>query len=107
MPIAATTSATFERDVLQAEGPVLVDFWADWCAPCRTMLPVLDSIQAEHVGEITILKVNIEEQPDLAIRYQILSLPAMKLFRNGAVEVVMVGAKPKSVLKRELAAYLA
>ncbi|MFB7843853.1 thioredoxin [Microbacterium sp. 22303] len=106
MTAKATSQATWEQDVLQADGPILVDFWAEWCGPCRMVAPVLDQIQSENGDKITILKLNVDENPDLAMKYQITSIPAMKVFQGGEVKTTIIGAKPKFALEQDLAAFL-
>ena len=106
MTAKATSQATWEQDVLQADGAVLVDFWAEWCGPCRMVAPVLDQIQSENGDKITILKLNVDENPDLAMKYQITSIPAMKVFQGGEVKTTIIGAKPKFALEQDLAAFL-
>jgi thioredoxin 1 len=100
------TDATFAEDVLTSDKPVLVDFWAEWCGPCRLVSPVLEEIAAEHSEKITIVKLNIDENPETARDYQILSIPTMSVFAGGKVVKSIVGAKPKSAILADLADYL-
>ena len=93
---------TFEKDVLQSEIPVLVDFWAAWCGPCRMVAPVLDQIAAEHEGKIRIVKVNVDEEPALAAQYRITSIPAMKVFKGGDEVRELIGAMPKQMIEQQL-----
>jgi thioredoxin 1 len=100
------TDASFDADVLGSDLPVLVDFWAEWCGPCKMVAPVLEEIAAEHADRITIAKVNIDDNPEIARRYQIMSIPTMSVFSGGEVVKSIVGAKPKAALLRDLEAYL-
>jgi thioredoxin len=101
------TDATFADEVLQADGPVLVDFWAEWCGPCKMVSPVLDEIAGEYPDRITVAKVNIDENPGIARDYQIMSIPTMSVFQKGQVVKSIVGARPKAAILRELSDYIA
>ena len=96
--IQHTTDANFSADVLQAPGPVLVDFWAEWCGPCKMIAPILDEIAETHAGKVKIVKLNIDENPATAPRYGVRGIPTLMLFKGGNVEATKVGALSKSAL---------
>lgn len=100
------TEGNFEKTVAEAHLPVLVDFWAPWCGPCRTMGPVLDEIGAENAGRLTVGKVNVDEHQELAARFNIMSIPTLLLFADGQVVKKLIGALPKARLLDELAPWL-
>jgi thioredoxin len=99
---AAVKTDTFEQEVLNHETPVIVDFWAEWCGPCHAVAPVLDKIAEEREGEVKLVKVNIDEERELAERYGIASIPTIILFKDGEPAAAAVGAQPKGALERSL-----
>ncbi|MBG6237633.1 thioredoxin 1 [Mycetocola sp. CAN_C7] len=107
MSARAVSESTFDAEVLQSARPVLVDFWAEWCGPCRMVSPILDQIASENIDKLDIVKVNVDENPGLAMQYQITSIPALKVFKGGEVAQTIIGAKPKAALEADLAAFLA
>lgn len=106
MTAKTVTDASFEADVLQSDKPVLVDFWAEWCGPCRMVSPILDQIAAEHGDKLEIVKLNVDENPQTAVKYQITSIPALKVYRGGEVVKTVIGAKPKHALEADLAEFI-
>lgn len=100
------TEATFEQEVVKSTTPVLVDFWAAWCGPCRALAPVLDELAAEKAETLKVVKVNVDENPNLAAQFRITSIPAMKVFKDGTEVHEIIGAMPKQMLEQQLAAVL-
>jgi thioredoxin 1 len=107
MATKSVTDQSFEEEVLQASGPVLVDFWAEWCGPCRVIAPALEEIASELGDKVTVAKLNIDDNPDAPARYGVRGIPTMILFKNGQPAATKVGAAPKSALQSWLEGELA
>lgn len=104
--VKEVTDASFEADVLQSDKPVLVDFWAEWCAPCRKVEPLLEEIAQEMGDKVTVVKLNIDENPETARAYQVMSVPTLTVFKGGQPVQSVAGAKPKSDLVKMIEAAL-
>ena len=100
--LQAVTDADFETEVLKSETPVLVDFWAEWCGPCRQVAPILEEIANEQAEKLTVVKLNVDENPATAGKYGVLQIPTLNVYKNGEVVKQIIGAKPKAMLLREL-----
>ena len=104
--IVTLTTSTFDETIAAADTPVVVDFWAEWCGPCKMIAPILTEIAEENRGKVTIAKLNVDENPDLAMRYGVRSIPTLLVFNNGEVAKTLIGAKGKGQLLRELDEFL-
>lgn len=105
--ILTLEDATFDENVGAAETPLLIDFWAEWCGPCKMIAPVLEDIAKEHAGRITIAKLNVDDNPNVARRFDVMSIPTLLVFADGEVKKRLVGAKGKAQLLEELAEFIA
>jgi thioredoxin 1 len=106
MATEKATTANFKELVLDSTIPVLVDFWAEWCGPCRAIAPVLEELSGEYAGRLKIVKLNTDEEPSIAIKYGVSSIPTMNLFQGGEVVKSIVGAKPKPILIKDIEEFI-
>jgi thioredoxin 1 len=105
--VTEVTDVNFQAEVIESETPVLVDFWAPWCGPCRMVAPVVEEIAQERVGELKVVKMNTDENQETALKFNIMSIPTLILFRNGEAAKTVIGAYPKKRLEAELEPALA
>jgi thioredoxin 1 len=104
--ITTLSDATFDETIAGASEPVVVDFWAEWCGPCKTIAPILDEIATEQAGKLRVAKLNVDDNPDVARRFDVMSIPTLIVFKDGQPDKRMVGAKGKGQLLEELSDYL-
>jgi thioredoxin 1 len=106
MAVSEVTDQTFDTEVLMSDKPVVVDFWAEWCGPCRMVSPILEEISNEHGDKISVVKLNVDENPQIAASYRITSIPTLNVYSGGQVVKQIIGAKPKKAILSDLADYL-
>ncbi len=104
--ITSLTDLTFDEEIAGSDVPVVVDFWAEWCGPCRMVAPVLEQIAVEQAGKLRVTKLNVDDAPDVARRYEIMSIPTLLVFKEGVLKKRLIGAKGKGQLLAELAEFL-